>query len=113
MKTLAATVIIGLITVSALAASDEREKWIVGTWTAENPQRPARTVIFHADRTWGVRGYVPLREEINGRRWHLSGDQLILAYPGDRGLDKHAYKILSFTHDRFVTDAFTYTRQTE
>ena len=44
---------------AAAAASDNREKWIVGRWTASAPQRPDRIVVFHPDHTWGVEGYIP------------------------------------------------------
>ena len=100
-----------LFAAAAPAASDDREKWIVGTWRAETPKRASRTVIFHANHTWGVRGYVPLREEIRGRRWRVAGDQFVLTYPSDHGFETTAYKIVSFTHDKFVTDTFTYTRE--
>jgi hypothetical protein len=104
-------VLLPFIAAAALAASNDRERWILGTWTAETSRHASRTVIFHADHTWGVRGYVPFREEIHGRRWRVAGDQLILTYPGDDGLETMAYKIVSFTHDKFATDAFTYTRE--
>ena len=103
--------VVSLFAAATLAESHDRENWIVGTWTVETPRRASRTVVFHVNHTWGVRGYVPLREEIRGRRWRLAGDQLILTYPSDHGSETTAYKILSFAHDTFATDTFTYTRE--
>jgi hypothetical protein len=104
---------------AAAAASGNREKWIVGRWTASAPQRPDRIVVFHSDHSWSVEGYIPsssnterliTREDIRGRRWHLAGDKLILRYPNDHGFETYPYKIVSFSHDKIVTDIFTYTR---
>jgi hypothetical protein len=108
-----------LFAATSAAASDEREKWMVGRWTMSAHGRPDRTVVFHADHRWGVELYVPVsadsdrfttREDIRGRRWRISGDALILRYPSDDGFETHPYKILSFAHDEVVTDIFTYTR---
>jgi hypothetical protein len=103
--------LVSCFAVAAFAAADDREKWIVGKWAAENPKRPLREVIFHADHTWGVLGYVPDREDIRGRRWRIAGNTLTLTYPGDHGLETADYKIISFARDKFVTVAFTYTRE--
>jgi hypothetical protein len=111
--------LLNLLARVAAATPDEREEWIVGRWTMSASGRPDRTVLFHADHRWGVEHYVPsssnaqrliTREDIRGRRWHLAGDKLILRYPNDHGFETHPYKIVSFSHDKIMTDIFTYTR---
>lgn len=96
---------------AAFARSENGEQSIVGKWFLTRHGRGGREIIFHADHTWGVLHYVPDGEDIRGRRWRLAGDKLILTYPGDDGLETGEDQIISFTHDKFVTDGGTYTRE--
>ena len=104
-------------TATAFGASSrpiDRDSAIVGKWLVENPHRAPRVVVFHADHTWAVINSFE-REEISGRRWHIRGNELTLRYPGNlhqghRELDTTVDTIVSFQRDRFITDAFTYTR---
>jgi hypothetical protein len=104
-----------LIAGTALAGIVDGEKVIVGKWEVSNPRRPSRIVFFHPNHTWGVTNFDPDKpEEINGRRWRTEGDKLILTYPtrndGRDRLESYAYKIVSFSRDKFATDVFTYKR---
>src|SRR5690242_6731225 len=100
---------------SCLAAGGEREKWIIGTWTTHIEGRPNRTVVFHADHSWGVQGYgapgpdgeLTIHEDIRGRRWDIHGDRLVLRAPSDDGFQSFGEKIVSFTRDKIVTDITT------
>jgi hypothetical protein len=104
------------------AAPSEREKWIVGRWTChanEGIGRPDRTIVFHTDHTWGVEHYgapqpngqLAVYEDVRGRRWHIRDDRLVLRAPSDDGFKSYGEKIVSFGHDKIVTDLFTYTRE--
>jgi hypothetical protein len=103
----------------AAAAPNKHEKWIIGRWISHTEGRPDRTIVFHADHSWGVEYYDPsgpneqltIREDIRGRRWHLAGDRLVLRAPSDDGFETFAEKIVSFRHDELVTDISTYTRE--
>jgi hypothetical protein len=93
----------------AAAAPNEREKWIAGRWTSETEGRPDRIVVFHRDHSWGVEH--DWGEDIRGRRWHLAGGKLVLRFPRDHGFETYEEKIVSFNHDKIVTDISTYTRE--
>jgi hypothetical protein len=106
----------------AVAARSELEKWIIGRWTChanEGIGRPDRTVVFHKDHTWGVEHYgapqpngrLAVYEDVRGRRWHIRNDRLVLRAPSDDGFETYGEKIVSFSHDKIVTDLFTYTRE--
>ena|SRR5215475_39009 len=108
--------------VVAGAAPSEREKWIIGRWTCHTNEgigRPDRTIVFHTDHTWGVEHYgapqangqLAVYEDVRGRRWHIRDNRLVLRAPIDDGFKSYGEKIVSFNHDKIVTDLFTYTRE--
>jgi hypothetical protein len=111
--------LIMLVVCSLVAAASEREKWIIGRWTSHEEGRPDRTIVFHADHSWGVEHYgapgpndqLTIYEDIRGRRWHIRGDRLVLRAPSDDGFKSYGEKIISFGHDKIVTDIATYTRE--
>ena len=81
----------------------------------ENPRRASRIVFFHPNHTWGVTNFDPDKpEEINGRRWRIENDKLILTFPttyeGRHKSETHVYKIVSFGRNKFATDVFSYRR---
>jgi hypothetical protein len=108
-----------LLVCSRVTAASEREKWIVGRWTSHIEGRPDRTIVFHADHSWGVEGYgapgpdgkLAIYEDIRGRRWDIRGDTLVLRAPSDDGFESYGEKIISFRQDKIVTDIATYTRE--
>jgi hypothetical protein len=109
-----AVAVVGLATVAAVPQRDYA-RLIVGSWVYSSKVRPTRIIVFHVDGSWGVRKYDdPRPEEINGRRWRIEGNTLVLTYPHDHGFDTARDRIVSFTRDKFVTEAsgytFTYTR---
>jgi len=115
MKPLVAVVTVGLLAVGTAAPVPQRNyaKLIVGSWLYSSKVRPTRILVFHADGSWGVRKYDdPRPEEINGRRWRVERDKLILYYPSEK--TPRIDKILSFTQHQFVTEQqgykFTFTR---
>jgi hypothetical protein len=111
--------LIMLLVCSRVAAASEREKWIIGRWTLYTEGRPDRTIVFHTDHSWGVEHYaapgpngqLTIYEEIDGRRWDKRGDRLVLRAPSDDGFKSYGEKIISFGHDKIVTDIATYTRE--
>jgi len=110
-------ILLFLVIANTALASDaiHKDKTIIGKWEVNNPRRVPRIVFFHPNHTWGVTNFDPDKpEEINGRRWRIEGDKLILSYPsrvnGRDSLETHAYKIVSFYRDKFATDVFTYKR---
>jgi hypothetical protein len=108
-----------LVICSPVVAASERDKWIIGRWTSHIEGRPDRTIVFHADHNWGVEHYgapgpdgqLTIYEDIGGRRWHIRGEELVLQAPSDEGLKSYGEKIVSFGHDKIVTDIATYTRE--
>jgi hypothetical protein len=108
-----------LVICLAVAGASEREKWIIGRWTSHIEGRPDRTIVFHADHSWGVEHYgapapdgqLTIYEDISGRRWDIRGDRLVLRAPSDDGFKSYEEKIISFGHDKIVTDIATYTRE--
>jgi hypothetical protein len=115
MKPLVAALTVALVGVTTASPVPQRDyaKLIVGSWLYTSKVRPTRILVFHADGSWGVRKYDdPRPEEINGRRWRVEGDKLILYYPAEK--TPRIDKILSFTRQKFVTEQqgyeFTFTR---
>mgnify|MGYP001038713317 FL=1 len=108
-----------LVTCSIVAGASEREKWIIGRWTSHEEGRPDRTIVFHADHSWGVEHYgapgpdgqLTIHEDVRGRRWVIRGEKLVLRAPSDDGFESYGEKIISFRHDKIVTDIATYTRE--
>src|SRR4051812_34796388 len=108
-----------LLVCSRLAAASERERWIIGRWTSHTEGRPDRTIVFNADHSWGVEHYgapgpdgqLTIYEVISGRRWHIRGEELVLQAPSDERLKSYGERIVSFGHDKIVTDITTYTRE--
>jgi hypothetical protein len=104
---------------AAATAPSEREKWIIGRWTSHIEGKPKRILVFHTDHSWGVEHYrvsgpndqLTIYEDIRGRRWHIRGDKLVLRAPSDGGFKSYGEKIISFRHDKIVTDIATYTRE--
>jgi hypothetical protein len=108
-----------LIMLLVCSSASEREKWIIGRWTSHIEGRPDRTIAFHANHSWGVEHYgapgldgqLTIYEDISGRRWDIRGDKLVLRAPSDDGFESYGEKIISFGHDKIVTDISTYTRE--
>jgi hypothetical protein len=108
-----------LIVCSPVPAANERETWIIGRWTSHIEGRPDRNIVFHADHSWGVEHYgapgtngqLTIYEEIDGRRWDIRGERLVLKAPSDDGFKSYGEKLISFGHDKIVTDIATYTRE--
>ena len=108
-----------VLSLAAAATPSDREKWIIGRWTSHIEGRPDRTVVFHTDHRWGVEHYrvsgpneqLTIYEDIRGRRWHIRGDKLVLRAPTDDGFKSYEEEIISFHHDKIVTDVDTYTRE--
>jgi hypothetical protein len=108
-----------LLVCSRIAAAGEREKWIIGRWTSYTEGRPDRTIVFHADHSWGVEHYrvsgpneqLTIYEDIRGRRWDIRDDKLVLRAPSDEGFKSYGERIISFGQDKIVTDISTYTRE--
>ena len=110
-------ILLSLLIANIAFASDviDKDKMIIGKWEVSNPRRASRVVFFHPNHTWGVTNFDPDNpEEINGRRWRIEGDKLILTFPdrenGRDRLETQVYDIVSFGSDKFATDAFSYTR---
>ena|SRR5438067_5714949 len=110
-------ILLFLVIANTALASDaiDKDKTIIGKWKVNNPRRPSRIVFFHPNHTWGVTNFDPDKpEEINGRRWRIEGDKLILTFQdrenGRDRLETQVSRIVSFGRDRFATDVFTYTR---
>jgi hypothetical protein len=113
-------ILLFLVIASTALASDAIDKGetIIGKWEVNNPRRTPRIVFFHPNHTWGVTNFDPGKsEEINGRRWRIDGDKLILTFPhrenGRDLLKTQVYKIVSFGRNKFATDVFSYTRLTK
>jgi hypothetical protein len=93
---------------SGSAAPQPDAKAIVGTWMFSGQYRPSRIIVFHADGSWGVRKFDTAPEDIRGRRWRVEGKTLVLTYPHDHGFDTAAYRFVSFTPRKFVTEIHGY-----
>ena len=74
--------------------SDELSKRIIGRWLG-----PRKFIIFHADGTWAVQRNEDAEQVIDGRRWHINGNELTLASP--YGSDSET--IVSFSRTKFIT----------
>ena len=72
-------------------------KAIVGCWAGSR-----KLEIYHADGTWGVKRNEDALEEINGRRWQIKGNKLLVTYLGDHGLETGVLTIVSLTKHKIV-----------
>jgi len=106
---LASAMLLGCISSTVAAAPkdpNDYSKRILGRWLG-----PRKFEIFNSDGSWSVQRNEDSKPDTGGRRWHIQGNQLILTYPGDHGMDTGIYTIVSFTQRRFVTEVDGY-RQT-
>ena len=72
-------------------------KAIVGCWAGSR-----KLEFHHADGTWGVKRNEDALEEINGRRWQIKGNKLLITYLGDHGLQTGVLRIVSLTKHKIV-----------
>ena len=80
--------------------SEDYAKRILGRWLG-----PRKYVTFYADGRWGVQRNENAPIEINGRRWRIEGNKLLLTWRGDTGLITAESTITSFTTKQFITEA--------
>ena len=80
--------------------SEDYAKRILGRWLG-----PRKYVAFYADATWGVQRNEDAPIEIDGRRWRIEGNKLLLTFRGDTGLVTAESTITSFTTKQFITEA--------
>ncbi len=73
---------------------------ILGRWLG-----PRKYVTFYADGRWGIQRNEDAPTEIDGRRWRIEGDRLLLTFKGHTQLVTTECKITSFTTKRFITEA--------
>ena len=73
-------------------------KCILGRWLG-----PRKYVSFYSDGRWGVQRNEDAPTEINGRRWRLEGNKLLLTFRGDSGLVTAESTIRSFRTKQFIT----------
>jgi len=80
--------------------SEDYAKRILGRWLG-----PRKYVAFYADGRWGVQRNEDAPIEIDGRRWRIEGNKLLLTFRGDTGLVTAESTITSFTTQQFITEA--------
>jgi len=79
--------------------SEDYAKRILGRWLG-----PRKYVAFYADGRWGVQRNEDAPIEIDGRRWRIEGNKLLLTFRGDTGLVTAESTITSFTTKQFITE---------
>jgi hypothetical protein len=80
--------------------SEDYAKRILGRWLG-----PRKYVAFYADGRWGVQRNEDAPVEIDGRRWRVEDNKLLLTFQGDTDLVTAESRITSFTTKRFITEA--------
>jgi TIR domain len=80
--------------------SEDYSRRILGRWLGSR-----KYITFHADGRWGVQRNEDAPIEINGRRWRIQRNKLLLTFRGDAGLQTAERTITSFTTKRFITEA--------
>ena len=75
-------------------------KRILGRWLGAR-----KYVAFYTDGRWGVQRNEESPIEINGRRWRIEGNKLLLTWRGEAGLETTENTITSFMTNQFVTEA--------
>jgi hypothetical protein len=88
------------VSVASPNVSESFSKRILGRWLG-----PRKFVVFHSDGTWGVQRHETAPEEIDGRRWRIEGNKLILTYPGNRGPLTSRDSIISFTPQKLIVQS--------
>ena len=79
--------------------SEDYTKRILGRWLG-----PRKYVAFYADGRWGVQRNEDAPIDIDGRRWRIEGNKLLLIVPGETGLVTHESTITSFRTKQFITE---------
>jgi len=79
--------------------SEDYAKRILGRWLG-----PRKYIAFYADGRWGVQRNEEAPIEIDGRRWRIEGDKLLLTFRGDTGLVTAESTITSFTTKQFIIE---------
>lgn len=95
--------LLALVACAAPKESDDYSNRILGRWLGSR-----KFSVFHADGSWGVQRNEDSPEEINGRRWRIQGNKLLLTFKGDTGLETAEFTIISMTAQRFVIEADDY-----
>jgi hypothetical protein len=86
--------------IGEVVRSEDYAKRILGRWLG-----PRKYIAFHADGRWGVQRNEDAPIEIDGRRWRIEGDKLLLTFRGDTGLVTAESTITSFTTKQFIIEA--------
>ena len=73
---------------------------ILGRWLGRR-----KYVTYYADGRWGVQRNEDAPVEIEGRRWRIEGNKLLLTWRGDAGSQTAESTITSFTTKQFMTEA--------
>ena len=80
--------------------SEDYAERILGRWLG-----PRKYLSFYADGRWGIQRNEDAPIEIDGRRWQIEGNKLLLAFRGDIDLVTAESTITSFTTKQFITEA--------
>ena len=83
----------------AVVRSEDYAKRILGRWLGRR-----KYVAFYADGRWGVQRNEDAPIDIDGRRWRIEGNKLLLTFPADSGLVTSESTITSFTTKQFITE---------
>jgi hypothetical protein len=89
--------------VGELVRSEDYAKRILGRWLGRR-----KYVAFYADGRWGVQRNEDAPIDIQGRRWQIEGNKLLLTFRGDTGLITTESVITSFMSRQFITETNGY-----
>src|SRR5262249_49085420 len=79
--------------------SEDYAKRILGRWLGRR-----KYVAFYADGRWGVQRNEDAPTDIDGRRWRIEGNKLLLTFRADSGLVTSESTITSFMTKQFITE---------
>jgi hypothetical protein len=84
--------------------SEDYAKRILGRWLGRR-----KYIAFYADGRWGVQRNEDAPIEIDGRRWQIDGDKLLLTFRGDADVITSQSTITSFMSKQFITETNGHT----